>query len=284
MQVRGDGRAIRLASKQRATPHPSPSATPSPLRGEGARHDDQVELDRMRRWPARGRAPGDDRGGVAPILSAALAGVDAASLQGVMSRRLASGLEVAKGGNGAFFPLISAPRNPLIPLGHIVVQESCRPCEKHCCICQRAARFTTDDALKLRNLYPSLSPNHATRSARRFLGKTLRLRQECPPETINTDQNEAYGKAIRALKQSGELATNVEHRQVKYINNRLEAEHGALKRVINPARGFKTPPTASATIKGLKVTRMIRKRQCLMLEPGTAGEVRFVNRLFRLAA
>ena len=43
MQVCGDGRAIRLEPKQRATPHPSPSATPSPLRGEGARHDDQVD-------------------------------------------------------------------------------------------------------------------------------------------------------------------------------------------------------------------------------------------------
>jgi hypothetical protein len=30
--------------------------------------------------------------------------------------------------------------------------------------------------------------------------------------------------------------------------------------------------------------RMIRKRQFLMLESGPAGEVRFVNRLFRLAA
>jgi hypothetical protein len=30
--------------------------------------------------------------------------------------------------------------------------------------------------------------------------------------------------------------------------------------------------------------RMIRKRQCLMQEPGAAGKVRLVNRLFRLAA
>ena len=30
--------------------------------------------------------------------------------------------------------------------------------------------------------------------------------------------------------------------------------------------------------------RMIRKRQCLMLESGTMGEVRFANRLFRLVA
>jgi transposase, IS6 family len=58
----------------------------------------------------------------------------------------------------------------------------------------------------------------------------------------------------------------------------------SIRQLINPTRGFKTLPTASATINGFEVMRMIRKRQCLMLEPGMAGEVRFVNRLFRLAA
>ena len=53
---------------------------------------------------------------------------------------------------------------------------------------------------------------------------------------------------------------------------------------IKLARGFKTLPTAPATINGFEVMRMIRKRQCLMLESGTTGEVRFVNRLFRLTA
>jgi IS6 family transposase len=114
-----------------------------------------------------------------------------------------------------------------------------------------------------------LSPRRTAKSARRFLGKALRLRQECQPETIDTDQNEAYGKAIRALKR---------------VDNLLEADHGALKRLINPTRGFKTLPTASATIKDFEVMRMIRKRQCLMLESGSTGEVCFVNRLFRLAA
>ena len=140
-----------------------------------------------------------------------------------------------------------------------------------------------------------LTPRRTAKSARRFLGKALKLREECPPETINTGQNEAYGKAIRALKRTGVLEKSVQHRQLKYLNNRLEADHGALKRLINPARGFKTLPTASATIKGFEVMRMIRKRQCLMLESSAAGEgrlvseayggeVRFVNRLFRRAA
>jgi hypothetical protein len=42
--------------------------------------------------------------------------------------------------------------------------------------------------------------------------------------------------------------------------------------------------TQSATIKGFEVMRMIRKRQCLMLEFGPTVEVRFVNRWFRRAA
>jgi IS6 family transposase len=129
-----------------------------------------------------------------------------------------------------------------------------------------------------------LSPRRTAKSARRFLAKAMRLREECPPETINTEQNEAYGKAIRALKRAGVMDKEVEHRQVKYLNNRLEADHGALKRLINPTRGFKSLPTAAATIKGFEVMRMIRKGQCLMLDPGTTGEVCFVNRLFRLAA
>ncbi len=64
----------------------------------------------------------------------------------------------------------------------------------------------------------------------------------------------------------------------------LEADHGALKRLINPTRGFKSLPPASATIKGFVVMRVFRIGHCLALEPGTAGEVCFVNRLFRHAA
>jgi hypothetical protein len=42
--------------------------------------------------------------------------------------------------------------------------------------------------------------------------------------------------------------------------------------------------TAYATIKGFEIMRMIRKGQCLLLEPGIAGEVRFVNKLFGIYA
>jgi IS6 family transposase len=129
-----------------------------------------------------------------------------------------------------------------------------------------------------------LSLRRTAHSAERFLRKALTNTADCPPSVINTDQNEAYGKAIKRLKRAGTMNAAVEHRQVKYLNNRLEADHGAMKRVINPMRGFKTLPTAYATIKGIEAMRMIRKGHCLLLEPGTTGEVRFVNRLFRVGA
>jgi transposase, IS6 family len=41
---------------------------------------------------------------------------------------------------------------------------------------------------------------------------------------------------------------------------------------------------AYATIKGFEVMRIIRKRQCILLEPGVTGEVRFVAKLFGVCA
>jgi transposase, IS6 family len=80
------------------------------------------------------------------------------------------------------------------------------------------------------------------------------------------------------------LAHHVEHRTSKYLNNIIEADHGALKRVIRPARGFEKMKTAYATIKGFEVMRMIRRGHCVLPQPGATGEIRLVNQLFGLAA
>jgi transposase, IS6 family len=42
--------------------------------------------------------------------------------------------------------------------------------------------------------------------------------------------------------------------------------------------------SAYATIKGVEVMRIIRRRHCMLIEPGVTGEVRFINRLFGLYA
>jgi hypothetical protein len=95
-------------------------------------------------------------------------------------------------------------------------------------------------------------------------------------------QGPSYGVAIAELKREGKLALETEHRQVKYLNNVLEADHGKLKLLIKPVRGFKSMPTAYATIKGFEVMRALRKGQARAwcLQPGIRGEVRLIERAF----
>jgi transposase, IS6 family len=89
-------------------------------------------------------------------------------------------------------------------------------------------------------------------AAKRFLKKMIRSNPACDIDVINTDKNPAFGQAIKKLKQEGVLAAHVKHLQIKFRNNRLEADQGKLKRLINPVREFQSMKTAYATIKDLK--------------------------------
>ncbi len=121
-------------------------------------------------------------------------------------------------------------------------------------------------------------------AARRFLAKALRVRRDWAPSIINTDRNPAYDEAIRKLKASKLLDDSVDHRQVKYLNNQIEADHGAIKRRIRSMLGFKSVKTAYATLKGIEVMRMMRKLQCILLKPGVEAEKRFFHKLFGIYA
>jgi transposase-like protein len=75
-----------------------------------------------------------------------------------------------------------------------------------------------------------LSSTRSAKAAKRFLGKALRgLKDWEKPAKLNTDKAPSYGAAIAELKREGKLAAETEHRQVKYLNNVLEADHGKLK-------------------------------------------------------
>ena len=81
-----------------------------------------------------------------------------------------------------------------------------------------------------------------------FLSKALKaVKSWQRPYAINTDKAPAYPIAIQALKEEGKLDRETEHRQVKYLNNRLESAHGKLKRGIKPTLGFQSMRTAYAT-------------------------------------
>src|SRR3546814_13618176 len=75
-----------------------------------------------------------------------------------------------------------------------------------------------------------LSPTRSAKAAKRFLGKALRgLKHWEKPATLNTDKAPSYGAAITELKREGKLDRETAHRQVKYLNNVIEADHGKLK-------------------------------------------------------
>ena len=129
-----------------------------------------------------------------------------------------------------------------------------------------------------------LSDRRDTGAAYRFLRKALKVMSDYPPSSITTDKLASYPKAIRRLQNEGLLSKDVEHRTSKYLNNIIEADHGALKRMIRPIRGFQRMKTASTTLKGFEVIRMVRRGHCMLRHAGVTGEVRLVNQLFGLAA
>ena len=98
-----------------------------------------------------------------------------------------------------------------------------------------------------------LSPKRNVAAAKRFLAKTLRSNTTAgSPRVINTDKAPALAKAISELKAEGICPQTVEHRQVKYLNNVIEGDHGRLKRILGPKGAFKNRISAYRTLKGME--------------------------------
>ena len=99
---------------------------------------------------------------------------------------------------------------------------------------------------------------------------------------INTYKAGCDGQAILELKKEGECSSETDRRQVKYVNNIVEADHGKLKRLIKPTLGFTSMKTADARIKGFEAMRALRQKlaSAFQLQPGIGGEVRLVEGAF----
>jgi transposase, IS6 family len=105
------------------------------------------------------------------------------------------------------------------------------------------------------------------------------------PRVINVDKNAAYPKAIADLKASGWLASSVELRQVKYLNNLIEQDHRFIKRLVKPGLGFFSFETAWNTLQGYESMNMLRKGQVHGVERGNImGQITLIASLFGVAA
>ena len=103
-------------------------------------------------------------------------------------------------------------------------------------------------------------------AALRFLKKAIR--RNGVPETITIDGSDANAAAIRSY--NAEHGTAIAIRQVKYLNNVVEQDHRAVKRVTRPMLGFKSFDAAQCTLAGVELMHMIKKRQ-LVVEAGDEG-------------
>src|SRR5256714_1352774 len=108
-----------------------------------------------------------------------------------------------------------------------------------------------------------LTEHRDKEAALRFLKKAIR--RNGVPETITIDGSDANEAAIKSYNQ--EYGTAIAIRQVKYLNNIVEQDHRAVKRVTRPMLGFKSFEAAQAILVGIELMPMIKKRQ-MMSEAG----------------
>jgi putative transposase len=111
-----------------------------------------------------------------------------------------------------------------------------------------------------------LTEHRDKEAALRFLKKAIR--RNGVPETITIDGSDANEAAIKRYNQ--EHGTAIEIRQVKYLNNIVEQDHRAVKRITRPMLGFKSFEAAYDTLVGIELIHMIKKRQ-LVVEEGDEG-------------
>src|SRR6266511_816249 len=114
-------------------------------------------------------------------------------------------------------------------------------------------------------------------AAKRFLTKAIR--RHGVPEKITIDGSAAHEAAIKSY--NAEHGTAIEIRKIKYLNNIVEQDHRAVKRVTRPMMGFKSFDTAQCTLAGIELMHMLRKGQ---IEEGVEQGLTPAQQFYSLAA
>jgi putative transposase len=102
-----------------------------------------------------------------------------------------------------------------------------------------------------------LTPQRDRAAALAFLQKAIH--HQGLPEKITIDQSGSNTAAINRYNRTHKTAIVI--RQSKYLNNLVEQDHRAVKRVVKPTLGFKSFWAACCTIAGIEVMHAIRKGQ-----------------------
>ena len=94
-------------------------------------------------------------------------------------------------------------------------------------------------------------------AARRYFEKSIDQNGE--PETVTIDKSGANLAALDALNADRE--TPIKIRQKQYLNNAIEQDHRAIKRLTRPMLGFKNFRCARILLGGIELIHMSAKGQ-----------------------
>lgn len=94
----------------------------------------------------------------------------------------------------------------------------------------------------------------------RFFDKAMKANGV--PEKVTMDKSSANKAAMDEINGRGETPIIV--RQVKYLNNIVEQDHRAVKRVTKPMLNFKSFRSAKNVLAGIELMQMICKGQLLL--------------------
>jgi len=108
-----------------------------------------------------------------------------------------------------------------------------------------------------------LTPHRDRAAAEAFLCKASRTHGL--PEKITIDQSGSNTAALTHYNKTHKTAIVLRHSQ--YLNNLVEQDHRAVKRIMRPLLGFKSFWAACCTIAGIEVIHAIRKGQLLCTGP-----------------
>mgnify|MGYP003396628407 FL=1 len=97
-------------------------------------------------------------------------------------------------------------------------------------------------------------------AAKRFFDKAMQANGV--PEKVTMDKSGANKAAIDEINANREKPMVV--RQVKYLNNIVEQDHRAVKRITKSMLGFKSFQSAKNILAGIELMHMIRKGQIMM--------------------
>jgi len=97
------------------------------------------------------------------------------------------------------------------------------------------------------------------RAAKAFFKKAIK--SSGTPIKVNIDKSGSNISALNSINKALSKKDQIEIRQNKYLNNRIESDHRFIKKRTRPMLGFKSFKSAARTIAGIELLHMIKKGQ-----------------------